>query len=796
MSRAMKLAVRGLVKAPGFSIPAVLMIGLGIGINTLIFSATEGILLRPLPFNDAHQLVKIWEANPAEGVAQIECSPGNFLEWQRQADVFESMAAVHEIELVFTGSSEPEQVKGFRVTPGFFQVLRAKPLYGHLVVESTEERAVVLSHGFWLQRFGGDESVVGKTVTINQEPHVVVAVMPAGFEFPPNGEVWVPKPFDALEGRSHAFQFLEVIARLRPGTTLEQARAAMGNVARRLEREFPDSNSGWGVKLVSLREDIVGAMRPRLLILLGSGAFVLLLSCANVANLLLARTIARQRDIALRAAIGAGRRTLVRQFLTENLVLVAAGALLGLLLANWGLRILTALAPAEIPRVDEVAIDGGVLAFTVLISLATVAILSLIPGFMASARNLDEHLKEGGVKASAGRRKRRLQDAILVLEVALAFTLLIGAGLLVKSFWSLQRVDPGYDYQNILTMEVELPRAKYAEGHQQVAFFDQTFEALRRLPGVEAAGGSTTVPLEGSGLEFSFEIQERPQSASGEPLNAGFDSVTADYLQTLGIGLASGRYFSKLDHLQSPAVAIVNRTLARRYWGDKDPVGEHLTVLLRDRVPREIVGVVEDIKHSSLIAEPRSEIYVPFDQFPIRSLRLAIKTTVDPMTVLGEVRRVVLAVDSEQPVSDVKTMAQLHGASMARERFTMALLGVFAAVGLVVGAVGIHSVMAYAVAQRTHEIGIRMALGATQAEVLRMVLSRGCTLVLLGLAVGTLASLSLGGFLRGLLFGVTQTDAVTFAGTSLLLLGVAAFAVFVPARRAATVPPTIALRSE
>ncbi len=792
----MRLAVRGLVKSPGFSLPAVLMLGLGIGANTLIFSATKGILLRPLPFVEAHELVKIWESNLTEGVAQIECAPGNFLEWQRQGGVFESMAAFHELELVFTGSGEPEQIRGIRVTPDFFQVLRSGPLHGHLVVEGTEERAVVLSHSLWSRRFGGDAGVVGKAVTINQEPYVVAAVMPADFEFPPDGEAWVPRPFDALESQSHEFQFLDVIARLREGTTLEQARSVMGNVARRLEQDYPDSNTGWGVKLVALRDDIVGAMRPRLLILLGSGAFVLLLSCANVANLLLARTIGRQRDIALRSAIGAGRRALVGQFLTENLVLVAAGAVLGLLLSSWGLRILTALAPPEIPRVEEVVLDGGVLAFALLISVATVAILSLIPSFMAAAPNLEEFLKEGGLRASAGRGRRRLQDVILVLEVALAFTLVIGAGLLVKSFWSLQRVDPGYDFENILTMEVELPRAKYPEGHQQVAFFDQTFEALRRLPGVEAVAGSTTVPLEGSGLEFSFEIPGRPQGPSGEPFNAGFDSVTADYLQTLGIGLVGGRYFSATDDSRSPAVAIINRTLARRYWGEDDPVGEHLTVLLRDRVPREIIGVVEDIKHSSLIAEPRAEIYVPFEQFPIRSLRLAIKTTRDPMRLVGEMRRTILSVDSEQPVSDVETMARLHGASMARERFTMALLGAFAAVGLLVGAVGVHSVMAYAVAQRIHEIGIRMALGATQAGVLRLVLSRGCALVLIGLAAGMLASLSLGGFLRGLLFEVTETDALTFVGTSVLLIAIAALAILVPARRAATVPPTIALRSQ
>lgn len=792
--RSLRLALRSLSRAPGFSLAVVLMLALGIGVNTLIFSFVHPVLVEPLPFKEADRLVMMWETNPREDVAETSVSPANYLDWKGRGDLFEDMAAFHPETLVVTGDGEPEQVPGTRVTPEFFSLFGARPLLGS--AEVGDERAVVIDHGFWRRRFGGDKGVVGHTLSINQVPHVVAGVMPPGFDFPSESEVWLPRALEAEEQPRRDFQYLNVVARLRPGASLEQADAAMGALASGLAEQYPETNTGWGVKLVPLREQMIGEVGTALRILLGTGGFVLLLACVNVANLLLARSVERQREVALRTAMGAKKRDLAQLFLSESLVLVVFGATLATVLTVWGGQLLLRLSPVDIPLVDELRLSGSELAFLAFLSLASGLIFALVPRLVGSSPNLYEFLREGGEKSSAGPRRHRIHNVFMVAVVALAFTLLIGAGLMLRSFNALLNVEPGFAADEVLSLVLRLPRTKYPERHQQATFFGDVLGQIETMPGVKGAGGTTTLPLEGSGLAFTFELERPPPQFAGESLEAGFDITTRDYFRTMGIELATGRYFDERDTSTGQPVAIVNETMARRYWPDGDPLGQRLVLQLRDRESREIVGVIRDIKHSSLESDSREEIYVPFEQFPVGTLTLVLRSGHDPNSLVGDVRRTILNADPELPVASVRTMKEIYDSSMARQRFTAVLLAIFATAGLLLAVVGVYSVMAYNFSRRVREFGIRMALGASRGQVLKMVVARGMQLASFGLAIGMLAAWVLGRFMSSLLFEVNRTDPLTFLGAWLLLSGVAALAIWVPARRATGLAPSIALRTE
>ena len=805
---------RMLMKRPGFTVVAVLALALGIGACTAIFSVVNAVLLRPLAFNEPERLVMVWGSAPKLGFDTLPPTAGESIDWREQNKVFDHVAAFKSWAWTMTGSNGPEQIWGARVNASLFPALGVKPLLGRTFLPEEDkpgsQRVVIIGHGLWQRSFGSDPSIIGRNISLSGQTYTVVGVMPQGFRFPggenmlaglqfsPKTEMWEPLALTDKEISERGTHNLAVIARLKPGATLPQAQVEMGNIAKHLESQYPRTSKGIGVKLVPLHEQVVGDVRPALLILLGTVGFVLLIACANVANLLLARAASRTREIAIRTALGASRLRVLRQLLTESVLLALCGGFCGLLLALWGIDALSAFVPENIPRAGEIGVDGRMLAFTLVISLLTGVIFGLAPALQASKSDVNESLKEGARGASTGLRRNRFRSLLVVAEVALALMLLVGAGLLIRSFMRLQQVNPGLDPRDVVTMGIVLPfiaPSNYEKPEQQAAFFDRLLERTATLPGVQAAAIVSGLPLSGANENSNFSIEGRTVPSGGQNPQADYTMVSRDYFRAMSIPLMRGRVFTGQETKESPAVAIISQRMAERYWPGEDPIGKRLTLSF-EKSPREIVGIVGDVKQASLNAETMPGVYLPFQQFPYPGMTMVIRTQSDMASITSAVRRELQAIDGNVPISEVKSMEQVISASVAQRRFSMMLLGLFALVALLLSAVGIYGVMAYSVSERSHEIGIRIALGARSRDILRMVLGQGMILTLIGLAVGLAGALALTRLMSSLIYGVSATDPLTFAGVSLALGSVALLACYIPARRATRVDPMEALRDE
>ncbi|HEX8720563.1 MAG TPA: ABC transporter permease [Pyrinomonadaceae bacterium] len=806
-----RYGARMLRKRPGFSAVAVLTLALGIGANTAIFSVVNGLLLRPLPYADSERLAIIWTHSPGANVAQDWPSPGQFSAVKSQAGAFEDLALAQGASYNLAGEGGAERVGTVSVTSNMFALLGARPLLGRVFLPEEDApgrpKTAVLSHGLWQRRFGADPSAVGRTLTLSGESYEVVGVMPPdfqlGYEVLPTvgavqqADVLLPLPLGAEGMARQGDENYNVVARLKPGATFEQARTELDLAARRLAQQFPETypqSRAFSFSVRPLLEQVVGDVRPALLVLLGAVGFVLLIACANVANLLLARAAAREKEMAVRAAIGAGRWRIVRQLLTESLALSAVGGALGLLVAFWGLDALRALAPGNIPRLQNVALDGRVLLFTSAVTTLTGVLFGLVPALHGSRVNLGETLKEGGRGVAGG--GQRLRNALVVAEVALSLVLLVGAGLLIRSFMRVQQVEPGFDARGVASMRLSVGGTPY-QGKPSSEFYRQLLERVRRLPGVESAGLATILPL-GGGIGWgSITIEGYVPATGQEAIQADHRIAGAGYFETMRVPLRGGRYFDERDAEGSTPVAIVDETMARTYWPGVDPVGRRLKLGRGDDSPwLTVVGVVGGVKQYALDTDSRVTVYLPHGQNPAGTMYLVARTAGDAVALAPALTREARAIEPNVAAFDVKTMEQRLSDSLARRRFAMLALGLFAVVSMLLAAVGVYGVMSYAVAQRTREIGVRVALGAGKMDVLGLVLRHGMTLALLGIGIGLAGAAAVTRVMGSLLFGVSATDPLTFAAIALLLAAAAFLACYLPARRATKVDPMVALRYE
>jgi len=802
----LRFGLRMMVRSPGFTLVALVTIALGIGANTAIFGVVNTILLRPLPYQDPNRLVVLWERQ--EQIDQESPSLPDFVDWRERNQSFEQMAVARRDNVNLTGTGEPERLLARQITANFLSTLGVTPQLGRSFSEEEEQTktpVVLLSDSLWKRRFGSDPTLVGKQVTLYDTRFTVVGILPPAFQFYTPADVFVPLSFmpDRLKNAREEHGGIVAIARLKPGVTKQQAQSEMDGIAAALEQQYPKTNNTVRVRINSIYTDMVGDVQPSLLVLLGAVGFVLLIACANVANLLLARAAARQKEIAIRTALGATRIRVVRQLLTESVSLSVIGGALGLLLATWGADLLVAVIPNNVPWVTEIALDQNVFGFTLAASLVTGIVFGLAPALQASSPDLNETLKEGGRGSTGGRQGAR--SVLVVAEVALALVLLIGAGLMLKTFSRLRQIDAGFNPQNLLTMMLSLSPIKYSEGPKARAFLKQIEQRIDALPGVQSAAFTTSVPLNGANVT-SLLLDGESFSNYGDQRLTVQSSVGIGYFRAMNIQLLKGREFSDRETDKTPLVAVIDENMARELFPDGDPIGQHVRVD-EGTIRFEVIGVVSHIKHLSWEADSQSRVrfqmYSNYNQIPdqffaqvTRTMSLVVRTNTDPASLTPAVRVQISEIDRDQPIYNLKLMNELIAGSMSQQRFAMMVLAVFAGVALLLAAIGIYGVTSYSVTQRSHEIGIRMALGARRADVLNLVVTQGLKLVLIGVAIGIGGAFALTRLMSGLLFEVSATDPLTFVATSVALTGVALAASFIPARRATKVDPMVALRCE
>ncbi len=802
----LRYGFRLLLKNPAFTLAAVLCLALGIGINTTIFSAVSAMLIRPFPYHEPEQLVALHETQIKQGTEWNPISAQNYADWRERSRAFEEMSAFQRRSFNFSTEEQPERLAGARVSHTLFSLLGIKPLLGRDFRAEEDApgrtRVVILGHGLWQRRFASDPNVIGKTLLLDGERYEVVGVMPPRFKFPEFAEIWTPISLDLTQGTRDQ-RFLDAVARLKPGVTAEQAQAELTSIAQQLEQTYPETNRGMGARVRPLREELVPTgVSVFLLTMLGAVIFVLLIACANVANLLLVRATARQREIAIRTALGAGRMRLIRQLLTESMMIALLGGTLGILMAFWGLDLVIASIPVEIPFWITFGLDWRALVFTFSISVLTGLVFGLAPALRLSKLNLQETLKEGGRGTTDGLRHNRLRTALVVSEIALSLVLLIGATLMIRSFLEMQRVDAGFDPEQVLTMEFRLSGQAYEEDARCTAFIQQVTERVRRLPGVESVGAVNQLPVSDSYSADFFEIEGQP-APLGEAPETAMHTATPDYLRTMKIPVVEGRAFNEQEMTDASAVVIVNETLAARYWPRGEALGKRLRL---GQNPGSnpwltVVGVAADVKELYRIGgvdpKPSFQTYVLYPQAAYRSMTLAVRTRAgDPAQMSAAIRNEIQAVDKNLPLYNIMTMKEFMRRSVWLPLFYGKMFGTFAVLALFLATVGIYGVMSYSVTQRTHEIGVRMALGAQAGDILRMVVKQGMMLTFAGIAIGIAAGLLVTRVMAGLLFGVSATDPWTFIGVSLLLAAVALFACYIPARRATRVDPMRALHYE
>ena len=810
----LRYGLRMLRKSPGFTVVAALTLALGIGANTAIFSVVNAVLLRPLPFPEPERLVTVWERYPAQSIDRNDPAAANYADWKAQSQSFDSLAMFSWVKGVnLSGRDEPMRILSASVTANLFRTLRVEPLIGRVFTAEEEipgrDQVVLLGYNLWKSRFGGDPAVIGKTVSLDARSSVVVGVMPQGFVFPggtginPAVDLWRPLALSTQAWQDRSWHDYQVIGRLKPGVSLDQARVEMDSLQARIQKANPSTSAGTHCKLISLREQSVGGVRRALLVLFGAVAVVLLIGCANVANLLLARAASRQKEFAIRMALGAGRWPIIRQLLTESTLLALLGAGLGALLAVWGVQALVAGAGGQIaasaPGWNEIGVDGTVLVFTLMVAVSTGIVFGLAPAFQASRAGATESLKalkEGGRGSTAGIRHNRLRSALVVAEIALAFVLLVGAALLAQSFIRLQRVPPGFNPSRVLTFELGLPAVRFEEQLPRASLVERLCERLQALPGVEAAGATHKLPLSGEGTNLGFEIEGRPPLEPGKFQTAEVTSVTPGYLKAMQIKLREGRPFDARDTRGGPQVCLINQTLANRHFPNENPIGKRLVRMLNTN-GWEIVGVYQDVKHHALDSGVGAGILIPYAQRPLGyTVSIVLRASGDPLSLASPVSAVVRETDKDLPIAKMRAMESVVGGSIAQPRFRSMLLGLFGALAVTLAAVGVYGVISFSVTQKTHEFGIRMALGAQASDVLRLVAREGMLLVALGIGLGIAGALGLTRVIASLLFGVEPTDPVTFVSVAAALGGIGLLACVIPARRATKVDPMEALRCE
>jgi putative ABC transport system permease protein len=813
MIQDLRYGMRMLLKHKGFTAIAVLCLALGIGANTAIFSVVNAVLLRALPYHRADQLVMVWETNRERSLGHEQPSPGNFLDWRAQNQVFDGIAAWYQTTRTLRDDEAAMPVQTAQVAGDFFQLLGTEPALGRTFSPAETagasyntangylrgDRLAVISDGLWRRRFGGDSGVIGRSISIDGADWQIVAVMPPGFAIP-NREVEIWTQWDLTRfADARDARFLQTLARLKSGVTVEQAQAQLGSVAGASAEQYPQANKGWSVSLVPLQEETVGKSRSALLVMFGAVGFVLLIVCANVASLLLARASSRQREMAVRSALGASRLRLKRQLLTESVLLSLAGGVLGLEFAFWGIKLLLFLQPGNLPRIDEIGLDTRVVIFTIVTTIATGIACGVASALQASQTDLTTALKEAGPRGTTGGfRHHRFRSMLVAAEIAIALVLLVGAGLLTRSFTRMLAVNPGFDSGKLLVLPIFLDNNRYRTPAQSSSYYQRLIERLKTLPAVTAVGATTALPMSDVGVDFDRPYwREGEEDPGGAAPKAAVRMVTPDYFKTMGISVEAGRDFTEEDRPETPSVMVINEMLAQQIWPGTDPVGKRLMIYFnRGRYPYQIIGVVGDIKHYGLKSQARPEVFFAHAQDPYLIMNVVVRTSADPRQLVQVLSREVLKLDPAQPARTVVSMDQLISRSLSPDRFSMLLLGVLAAMALVLATVGIYGIMAYTVSQRTHEIGIRMALGARPRDVLRLVVGQGMRLTAIGVVLGLAAAFALTRVMASLLFGVSATDPATFGGIAFLLTGVAFLACYLPARGASREDPMIALRHE
>ena len=807
-----RFSLRLLRRNPGFCAAAIVVLALGIGANTAIFSVVNAVLLRPLPFDDPSRIMQVWHVPPAKnfpGMTKFSVSPANYLDWHSQSSSFEQLSAYGFRSFTVGGTERPEAVQAGSVAPEFFPLLRVQPLLGRTFTPDEDQpgagHVVVLGYNFWRDHFASDRNIVGRNLLLDGETYSVVGVMPEKFRFPSWAKLWVPLAWDNETRAVRGNHNYGVIARLKKNVDIHQAQAELSAISVRLEQMYPEDDKGWGAIILPLREQLVGDVRAALLVLLGAVAFVLLIACANVANLVLAKTLARRKEIAIRTALGASRLVVLRQILAETVLLSVAGGALGLILARSGITLIVKVLGDRIPPFMQITLDIPVLAFTLLLSVVAGVLAGLIPSVRFTKADVNEALKQGQSRGTSDARGGGTRRLLVVSEVALSLVLLMGAGLMIRSLWELRKVQPGFDPHNVLTMSVPIPRNRFSSPSGEINFFQDALTRVRALPGVESAGVIDDLPLNGGGSNQPFTIEGRPAPPMSEQPEVDVRVISPGYIRAMHIPIVRGRDLNDSDVAGRPAAVLISDSLARRFWPTEDPIGRHITLTFFPGVAREIVGIVGDIKGDSLDqTRPAAAIYhtlaqlttppgEPWRCFP---MSFAVRTNSDPMNSVTAVTGAIRQAAPDLPVVDVMRMNEIIAQSVSPQRFNMLLLACFAGLALVLAAVGIYSVLSYTVRRRVREIGIRMALGASREDIIRMILTDGLKPILIGVMLGLAAGLGLSRFVSSLIYGVRATDPLTFAAVALLLLLVGILATILPAYRATRIEPVRILREE